>query len=149
MRGELDPDLRFGLWPQRPSWMADAVTDLMMGRRWVELTSGEAADVRQGVSTFQLIRGPVSWFPVMALAALLDLTGAAAGWKPVMWTAALTAVLLLPMYGLVVASLQLRLRRSPHPDRPLAEAHPRVVTLFRAAPWAALVVAFVLAFLLH
>ena len=149
MRRDLDRDLRFALWPQRPAWLVEPVTDLLTGRRLGDLTCEEAADALQLIASLQVVRSAVFCIPVLGLAALLDLTGADAGWAPVMWTLSMAAVLLLPLYATCIGVLRLQVRRSGADGEPLAAAHPLVVPGLRTAPWVALVVAVALGLLLH
>lgn len=65
VRRDLDRDLRFALWPQRPAWLVEPVTDLLTGRRLGDLTCEEAADALQLIASLQVVRSAVFCIPVL------------------------------------------------------------------------------------
>lgn len=148
-RKRLDPDLRFALWPMRPSWLMEPVTSVLRGRRLSEVPCPDAAEALQLVGLLQAIRASVASIPVLVIAGLLDVLGANAGWAPTMWILTVSAILVLPVYGVLLGALQMRVRRSGSDERPLAAVHPRLIPVLRVAPWLALLVAVPLGVLLH
>ena len=146
---KLDPHLRFGLWPVWPAWLTRPVMDELGGRALSEVTTREASSVVERVGVAQGVRAPVVAVPPLVVAALLDRAGISGAWAEAMWVLTLMAVLVLPTYMTVVGVLHWRLRRSSHQDQLVATAHPRVLRALRAAPGAAIALAFAGGVVLH
>lgn len=149
MSTELDGLLGFGLWPGKPAWLVGPITDELGGRRLAELPTRDAADVLDLVAWLQAVRAGLLCIPILAGAAVLDGAGVDRGWAPVLWTLTLSGVLVLPLYGVLVGVLQLRLRRSRLPEVPLGEGHPSALRTLRVAPWAAAALALLLGVVAH
>ena len=109
----------------------------------------DAAEALQLVGLLQAIRASVASIPVLVIAGLLDVLGANAGWAPTMWILTMSAILVLPVYGVLLGALQMRVGRSGSDERPLAAVHPGLIPALRVAPWLALLVAVPLGVLLH
>lgn len=108
-------------------WLVGPITDELGSRRLAELPARDAVDVLEPVAWLQAVRAGLVCIPILAGAAVLDGTGVDRGWAPVLWTLTLSGVLVLPFYGLLVAVMQLRLRRrsrlpeGPHTPDPCAQ----------------------------
>lgn len=144
-----DVSLRFGLWPGRPVWLIAPIVDQLADRRLSDVPTRDAASIIEGVALFQWIRTGIVAVPVLAVAAVLDRLGLAGMSASIMWTLALASVLVLPWYMLLLGLVQLRLKRSPHPDERVGLVHSRLIASLSTAPRIAGVLALVCGVFLH
>jgi hypothetical protein len=86
---------------------------------------------------------------VLAAAAGLDRLGLAGISASIMWTLTLASVLVLPWYMVLLGLVQLRLKRSAHPDDRVGLFHSRLMTSLGTAPTVAGVLALACGILLH
>jgi hypothetical protein len=97
---------------KRPGWLTDPILDQLDGRPVGDLTTRAAESIIKGLAILQEVRAPIIALPVLIAAAALDTLGIAAGWAAAMWKLAITAVLVLPWYGVLLGAMHVILRRS-------------------------------------
>ncbi|GAA2758442.1 hypothetical protein [Actinopolymorpha rutila] len=129
--------------------MIEPIDDQLDGRSLSELPPRDAADVLELVAWLQPVRAGAVALPVLTVSAVLDRTGAASGWLPLMWTLTLTLILILPIYMLALGLIRATLARSPHSGIPIRKAHPRAVTATYLAPAVATALSLLLGIVAH
>ena len=105
-----DPYLWFAMRLGFPAFLTDGVAELLEGRALEAVPTGEASAIVEVLGHAQPLRAGVATVPPLVLAGLLDRTGIAGSWAEVMWTLALTAVMVVPAYMMVLGVVQVRLR---------------------------------------
>ncbi|HEX2894667.1 MAG TPA: hypothetical protein VHO29_11770 [Marmoricola sp.] len=122
---------------------------LLEGRAFAELTPREAVEFLGVLAQLQVVRSAIACVPVLTTAAVLDVTGAARSWSSLMWAVTFAAVLIVPMYILVLAGVQLYLRRCATEVETLDQRHKLVLRVLRLGPLVGVLLAALVGWLFH